>query len=71
MNFAHRHPRDSIVILEEGNQPHPRRPQCDMFVLHEALNRVHPTSEMCRSRTERKRQMMVVEEIKERNTIGL
>ena len=29
VQFAHRHEWDTIVILEEGNQPYPRCPQCD------------------------------------------
>ena len=31
-HFFHRHVRDTIIILEEGNLPHPWRPQCDMLV---------------------------------------
>ena len=31
-NFSHQHHYDSIVILEEGDKPQPRCPQCDMFV---------------------------------------
>ena len=28
----HRHVRDTVVILEEGDLPHPRCPLCDMLV---------------------------------------
>ena len=38
VHSVHRHVRDTIVILEEGNQPYPWCPKCDMFVLHKALN---------------------------------
>ena len=48
VHFAHQKPQYSIVALEEGNQPHPRCPKCDMFVPQEALNRAHPTLAMCR-----------------------
>ena len=41
MHYSHQKYWGSIVILEEGNQPHPRCPQCDMFVPQEALNRAH------------------------------
>ena len=43
--FAHLHAWDTIVILEEGNQPYPRCPQCDMFVSHKALNVRHLTTD--------------------------
>ena len=65
VHFAYQNPRDSIVVMVEGNEPHPLCPQCDMFVPQEALNRVHPTSGMCRRGTERKRQRMVVKETTE------
>ena len=32
IHFMHRHVCDMIVIMEEGNRPHPRCPDCDMFV---------------------------------------
>ena len=37
-----------------------------MCVPHEALNQDHPTSEMCRQGSERKQQILVVEETEER-----
>ena len=62
VQFAHQNPQYSIVILKEGNQPHPWCPQFDMFVPHEALNWAHPTSAMYRRRTERKSRRLVIEE---------
>ena len=41
VHFWHRHVRDTVVILEEGNLPHPRCPMCDMLVLWRSLNRMH------------------------------
>ena len=38
VHFWHRHVRDTVLILEEGNLPHPRCPLCDMLVLWKALN---------------------------------
>ena len=36
VNFSYQHPWGIIVILEEGNQPHPRLPQCYLFVPQDA-----------------------------------
>ena len=47
VNFLHRHTRDTIVIMEEWNQPYPRCPQCDMFVSHKALNGRHMNKAFC------------------------
>ena len=66
VQFYHRHSRESIVILEEGNQPQPRCSQCDMFIPREALNWAHPTSDMCRPGLERKQRRLVVEKTEER-----
>ena len=46
--------RDIVIILEEGNLPHPRCPGCDMFVPWRALNGRHNNTEMCRSGVDRK-----------------
>ena len=62
LNFAYRHPQNIIVILEEGNKPHPRCFQCEMFVPQEAINQAHPTSAMCRSCRERNRSRLMVKE---------
>ena len=60
VQFYQQHPRYSIVIMEEVNQPHPHCPQRDMFSLQEALNLAHPTATICRCGLERKQQRMVV-----------
>ena len=44
VHFLHRYVRDTVVILEEGNLPHPRLPQCNMLVPWRALNRIHPAT---------------------------
>ena len=42
MHFVHRHVLSTVVILEEGNFPHPRCARCDMLVSRRALNLRHP-----------------------------
>ena len=38
VHFWIRHMRDTVIILEEGNLPHPICPRCDMLVPWRALN---------------------------------
>ena len=52
--FSHRHVRDTIVILEEGNHPYPRCPQCDMFVPQKDLNGRNLETALCRRGMESK-----------------
>ena len=46
MHLCSRHVRDIVVILEEGNLPHPRCSRCDMLVLWRALNGKHHDTAM-------------------------
>jgi hypothetical protein len=55
-HFMTHHPLDSLCILEEGGQPLPRCPQCDMHVSYTALNKNHPTSQTCKRGTALKQQ---------------
>ena len=48
-NFRVDSARDAIMILEEGNRPHPRFPDYDIFFPRVALNRRHPTTALCKS----------------------
>ena len=41
VHFWHRHVRDTVVILEEGNLSHPWLPLCDMLMPWKALNGTH------------------------------
>ena len=41
VHFVHRNVQDTVVMMEEGNLPHPRCPQCDMQVPRKALNGRH------------------------------
>ena len=60
-----RHVRDVVIILEEGNLPHPRCSRCDMLVLWRSLNGRHKSTETCRSGVERKRRRLADIEIQE------
>ena len=65
VHFWRRHVRGIMIILEEGNLPHPRCPQCDMLVLWRALNGRHKNTEMCRSGAENKRRRMAEAEARD------
>ena len=43
LHFWHQHVQNTVVILEEGNLPHPWLPLCDMLVPWQSLNRSHKT----------------------------
>ena len=62
VHFWHRHVRDTVVILEEGNLPHPCCPLCDIMVPWKALNGTHRRTEQCNRGAERKRQKLATEE---------
>ena len=57
--------RDIIIILEEGNLPHPRCINCDMFVPWQALNGRHKSTEMCRSGADRNRLRLAEAEVRD------
>ena len=57
--------RDIVIILEEGNIPHPRCPRCDIFVLWRALNGRHKNTEMCRSGADKKRRRLAEVEVRD------
>ena len=54
VHFWHRHVRDTVVILEEGNLPHPRCPLCDMLVPWRSPNETHQHTAQCKRGAERK-----------------
>ena len=62
VHFCHRHVRDTVVILEEGNLPHPLCPLCDMLVPWKALNGTHRRTAQCNRGLERKRRQLPAEE---------
>ena len=65
VHFWKRQVRDTIIILEEGNLPHPRCENCDMFVPWRDLNGRHKSTMMCKSGVERKRRRLAESEIRE------
>ena len=52
MHFCNRHVWDVVIILEEGNIPHPRCSRCDMLVPWRALNYRHHATVMCKKGAE-------------------
>ena len=58
VHFVHWHVLDTVVMLEEGNFPHPRCTRCDMQVLRRALNGRHPGTAQCAKGVERKRRRL-------------
>ena len=65
VDFWRRHVRDIVIILEEGNLPHPRCSRCDMLVPWWNLNGKHKGTAMCRSGAERKRRRLAETEMQE------
>ena len=59
VNFIHRHVKDTMVILEEGNLPHPLFPHCNMLVSWNVLNGRHLATVQCAKREERKQMRLV------------
>ena len=57
--------QDIVIILEEGNQTHPRCTNCDMFVPWRSLNGRHKSIEMCRSGADKKRRRMAEAEVRD------
>ena len=66
VHFWHGHVRNTVLILEEGNLPHPRCPLCDMLVPQKDLNGTHWRIEQCNWGEERRRRHLAEEEREER-----
>jgi len=60
-HFAHRHPRDSLCILEEGRYPHPKCNRCGMHVSLLAMGQGHQNSQRCRKGAARLRQRAAIQ----------
>ena len=65
LHFWRRHVRDTVIILEEGNLPHPQCENCDILVPWRALNGRHKNTAMCKSGVEQKRRRLAEAEIRE------
>ena len=68
VNFLYRHFRDTVVIMEEGNLPHPRFPRCDMLVPWKSLNGRHTTTAHFAKGVERKSCWLVAKDMRESAT---
>ena len=58
VHFVNRHVLDTVVILEEGNSPHPRCARCNMQVPWRELNGRHPDTAQLLKAAERNRQRL-------------
>ena len=70
VQFLHRHVRYTIIIMEEGNLPHPRCPRCDMMVPWRDKNEWHVNTAHCAKGAERKRRRLAEEKMQERAERG-
>ena len=62
VHFLHRHVWDTVVILEEGNLPHPRFPLCNILVTWRSLNGMNRLTVQFKKGAEKKRPRLVSEE---------
>ena len=65
VHFCNQHVKDTVVILEEGNLPHPRCPLCDMLMPLKALNGTHRRMSQCTWVADQKRRRSAAEEERE------
>ena len=65
VHFWRRHVRDIVIILEEGNLPHPRCSLIDMLAPWRTLNGKHKCTAICRSGEERRRRRLAETEMRE------
>ena len=54
--------RDTVIIVEEDNLPHPRFPQCYILFMWEGLNKQDPTTSQCDKGVYMNRNMLETEE---------
>ena len=64
VHFLHWHVLDTVVILEEGNLPHPQFPQCKILVPWCIMNGRHPATSHCTRGEEQKRRRLLEEELR-------
>ena len=65
VHFLHWHVQDTVVMLDEGNFPHPWCARCDMQVPRNALNGHHRGTAQCAKGVERKRRRLAETETRE------
>ena len=59
------HVLNTVVILKEGNSPHPRCDRCSMLVPRRASSGRHPGTAQCKKGTEQKRRRLAEAETRE------
>ena len=70
-HFAHRHPDDTLTILEEGSTPLPKCERCGMHVPRQALSSGHLQSAGCRKGEARIRQCRALEDARQAKEVVL
>ena len=65
VHFVHWHVQDTVVILEEGNSPHPWCARFHMQVPRKALNGRHLGTSQCAKGAERKQRRLAETETRE------
>ena len=65
VHFLHWHVLNTVVILEEGNSPHPRCARFDILVPWQDLNGRYPATVQCARGAERKRRRLAEAETRE------
>ena len=65
VHLVHRHVQDTVVMLEEGNLPHPRCPRCDIQAPRKALNGRHLGTAQFAKGAERKRRRLAETDTRE------
>ena len=65
VHFVHWHVLNTVVMLEEGNFPHPRCAKCDMQPPRRALNGHHPGTAQCEKGAERNRRRLAETDTRE------
>ena len=65
VHFVHRHVQYTVVMMEEGNFPHPLCSRCDMQVPRKALNGRHLGTAQYAKGAERKRRRLAETETRE------
>ena len=67
VHLLHRHVLNTVLILEEGNLPHPQCARCNILVPRRSLNGRHSSTVQCARGAERKRRRLAELEIRERS----
>ena len=67
----HRHPTDTLTILEEGSTPLPKCERCGMHVTRQALSAGHLQSAACRKGEDRARQRRALEDARRAREVVL